>query len=701
MTEEKIQLIVGGLLHDIGKVIYRHKDGRKHSVSGYDFLKQEAHIENPAVLDAVKYHHGAQLKSAHIDADSFAYIIYIADNIASSTDRRKNDGEEFGFEMSAPLEPVFNILNKNAQKLYYHRGTLEEGTGINYPTEEKEAFDEHFYYKIRQNLLDNLLGLEWKKEYINSLLEILEANLAFVPSSTAKDELADISLYDHLKLTAAIGSCIYDYLKEKEITDFRSALFQNASEFYKENAFILFSMDVSGIQSFIYTIHSEGALRTLRARSFYLEIMMEHIVDTLLERLGLSRANLIYSGGGHCYLLLPNTEKTRDIAGEFERELNQWLLEQFDISLYVAVGSAPCSADSLKNNPAGSYGDIFRTISNAISEKKSGRYTKEQILWLNKRAEKDVTRECKVCKRLGKLNEENLCEVCAAVAGLSKNVLYSDFFAVTAEKESGALELPFEAYLIAEKEDKLRKRIREAKKPLRVYGKNKLFSGKYVSAKLWVGDYTTGETFEELAGQSDGIERIGVLRADVDNLGRAFVSGFERDDNGDLYVTLSRTAVLSRQLSMFFKYHINEILRNPRYFLNGTKEGGRRAAIVYSGGDDLFIVGAWNDVLELSVDIREAFLRYTQGTLSISAGIGVYPPGFPAHVMADEVAGLEEDSKSLPQKNAVTFLPDGETHLEGDGQKISDGTYTWDVFVEKVLGEKYQIGRASCRERVY
>ncbi len=144
MTEEKIQLIVGGLLHDIGKVIYRQKDGRKHSVSGYDFLKQEAHIENRAV----------------IDADSFAYIIYIADNIASSTDRRKNDGEEFGFEMSAPLEPVFNILNKNAQKLYYHRGTLEEGTGINYPTEEKEAFDEHFYYKIRQNLLDNLLGLE-------------------------------------------------------------------------------------------------------------------------------------------------------------------------------------------------------------------------------------------------------------------------------------------------------------------------------------------------------------------------------------------------------------------------------------------------------------------------------------------------------------------------------------------------------------
>lgn len=38
--------------------------------------------------------------------------------------------------------------------------------------------------------------------------------------------------------------------------------------------------------------------------------MMEHIIDTLLEKLELSRANLLYSGGGHCYLLLANTEDT-------------------------------------------------------------------------------------------------------------------------------------------------------------------------------------------------------------------------------------------------------------------------------------------------------------------------------------------------------------------------------------------------------
>ena len=40
--EKLVNLIIGSLLHDVGKVIYRTGDGRKHSVSGADFLKNEA-----------------------------------------------------------------------------------------------------------------------------------------------------------------------------------------------------------------------------------------------------------------------------------------------------------------------------------------------------------------------------------------------------------------------------------------------------------------------------------------------------------------------------------------------------------------------------------------------------------------------------------------------------------------------------------
>ena len=92
-------------------------------------------------------------------------------------------------------------------------------------------------------------------------------------------------------------------------------------------------MDVSGIQDFIYTITSKNALKTLRARSFYLEIMMEHMTDCLLEKLHLSRANLVYSGGGHCYILMPNTKKAKDTVESYMAEVNRWLLDKFQISL--------------------------------------------------------------------------------------------------------------------------------------------------------------------------------------------------------------------------------------------------------------------------------------------------------------------------------------------------------------------------------
>lgn len=148
-------------------------------------------------------------------------------------------------------------------------------------------------------------------------------------------------------------------------------------------SFLLCSMDISGIQKFIYTITSKNALRTLRARSFYLEIMMEHIIDLLLDKLELSRANLLYSGGGHCYLLLANTKKTVDRINEFQKELKEWLLEQFQIELYVAFGYVACTGNAFRNIPEGSYGQLFREMSKMLSEQKQHRYCAQDIIKLN------------------------------------------------------------------------------------------------------------------------------------------------------------------------------------------------------------------------------------------------------------------------------------------------------------------------------
>lgn len=691
MTEQEVKLVVGSLLHDVGKVIYRSGDGRNHSKSGYDYLKDEIHIDDPAILEPVLYHHADMLKSAQIADDSGAYITYIADNIAAASDRRKNENDNYGFEMSMPLQPVFNILNGNHGQQYYHPQMLD-GKKMNYPTEQKQAFDEVFYKQVKEQLTVTLNQIEWSEQYINSLLAVLEATMTYIPSSTSKQEVADISLYDHVKMTAAVGSCIYQYLKEQGVENFKETLFQETKEFYDQKAFLLFSIDLSGIQSFIYTIHSKNALKMLRARSFYLEIMMEHIVDTLLERLSLSRANLLYSGGGHCYILLPNTSFVKEQLEQYASEINTWLREMYDVSLYAATGYAEASANNLCNIPEESYGNLFRQVSNQISERKASRYSATEIVALNHQRKQDYTKECRVCKSLESVNTDGLCPTCEALKSASGKIMYEEFFVVVNDLEENGVPLPCGAYMVAESESNLRKRMKDRPDTLiRVYSKNQYYTGLNVATKIWVGNYTQGQTFEELAEAAKNVEairRIGVLRADVDNMGQAFTSGFS-----ETYNTLSRTATLSRQLSLFFKCYINQMLGSREYSFT-KEEGKHNATIVYSGGDDLFIVGAWNEIIEIALDIQSNFAKYTEGTLTISAGIGMYDATYPISQIAYEVGELEEESKGMPGKNAVTLLPDGEEHTEQIGEEVvslSDGTYTWDVLRTQVLGEKYKL----------
>lgn len=676
LTDRQIKLVVGSLLHDIGKVVYRSGDGRNHSASGSDFLENQAKIEDVEILNCVKYHHGKYLKNAEIAVDNLAYITYYADNVAAFTDRREAAVQEEGFDKSIPLDSVFNILNGNHGKSHYAMQILDPKEEINYPTEETVFMDEHFYKTVVDNITNNLLGIEMKEEYVNSLLSVLEANLSYIPSSTSKKELADISLFDHVKITAAVASCVEQYLKEQNETNYREILFQNAKTTYEKEMFLLYSMDISGIQKFIYSIGDKGALKGLRARSFYLEIMMEHVIDELLEKVSLSRANLIYTGGGHCYMLLPNTKEVVQILESYEKQINQWLLETFDISLYIACGYAVASANNLRNVPEESYSELYQDISKMLSEKKAHRYSADVIQYLNKK-KSDGERECSVCRRVAKVSEkEGQCPICEALEHMGRDMLHGDYFVILCEPLEYTLPLPGKRFLAVMSENNIKEAM-QRESYVRCYTKNNFYTGKLVTTKLWVGDYVAKDatTFGELAEKAKGIKKIAVLRADVDNLGTSFVYGFKRGED-EKYVTLSRTAALSRQLSLFFKGYINRILAQGTKTVF-AKNGPRNVVIVYSGGDDVFVAGAWNEVISTFMDLRKALEKFTQGTLTISGGIGVYTDSYPIHVMAQETQFLEDCSKECDGKNAITIW--NEEH-----------SYPWPEFLESVVVEKFR-----------
>lgn len=162
---------------------------------------------------------------------------------------------------------------------------------------------------------------------------------------------------------------------------------------------------------------------------------MEHILDELLDKLELSRANIIYTGGGHCYLILANTDETKQTLDEFEKAVNGWLIDNFATGLYVAGGYAECSSNDIQNKPDGSYAELFAEISKNISHKKLHRYSASDILKLNSSFSGDGKRECKCCKSPSFLvksisdngQEEYRCEFCNSLIKLSDDILNKEF----------------------------------------------------------------------------------------------------------------------------------------------------------------------------------------------------------------------------------------------------------------------------------
>ena len=616
--------------------------------------------------------------------DSVLYIIYAAEKIVSQNICvGKSSGEK------KSLRSVFNLLNDNEGNSYYRAFALSDTEEINYPDEKNCLLDDNYLNRVKSELKETLGVIDMTcptEKDVKSLLCVLENLLTYYPA-VGEDKETDISLYDKIKLTCSIAGCIYSYLKSCNIIDYKSAVYDGFESFCGEDAFLLYSMDISGVQNFIYTIHSTQALKTLRSRSFYLEILMEHIIDEILERLGLSRCNLIYSGGAHCYILFPNTETVTKTVDKIETEVNRWFIDNFGSSLYIAGGCAVCSANVLNNKPESSYSQLFVNMSREISRKKLRRYTKDDLVKLNLKDESDGTRECRVCSSVSLINDENLCSFCSSLIAISSDIMNAPYFCITRTRING-LVLPFGCYLKAccdvNDADRFGKEtienaITNDSGYVRCYSKNCMYVGSDTAVMLYVGSYHSSDQMEKLAEASEGINRIAVMRSDVDNLGHAFVSGFDRKKDGTKFLNILRTSALSRQLSIFFKKNINYILANGSYALN-TANKKRNALIVYSGGDDVFLIGAWNDVVGLSVDITDAFRRFTQGTLTISAGIGIYGDTYPICLSAKETEVLESASKSYPsnhspEKNAVTLFD-------------RSGTYSWTEFKEFVVGEK-------------
>ena len=754
MSPDSHMITLCGLLHDIGKICQRAAGEHKtHSEIGAEFIrrilyehKETETEEGKQLLASIRYHHAKDLKHSRLEDNDLAYIVYEADNISAGADRRDTISDnEIGFDLHASKESIFNIFNtgRKSNKIYYTLDMIDTKRKYSdfFPREMQNSSvsTESQYAKILSILEKNFMKVSPLDMGINEILRIMEDTTSYIPSSTNRSEVADISLYDHSRMTAAVASAMYAYYKDGNgIINYHDICFTSkVHEERSKEMFLLLAGDFSGIQKFIYHIPNKGAMRMLRGRSFYLGISMENAVDEILDALGLSRANLIYCGGGRFYIIAANTAATKGIFDDTIEKLNKQLLNQFKTDLFIAGAYVTVSADELLGKKTVRE-NMFQRVSYRLSLMKQHRYDNRVLADLfdehsdiNKMEE--GYRECAICHTLHKSEELSLylasheddtaqvCDTCNGFYALGKMLLdRRTVFAIVSEPVPGSVFLPSATgnkFLSAASPDKALNVLGEVVPSVqefkddgilvRIYDRNGSRTSSDIARRIWLADYAAQKPdgmpmeFSDLSDESGdyegghGIKRLGVLRADVDWLGAAFMAGFVDKSQKEpyKYATLSRYASLSGELAFFFQYLINGIAlkqlpagMKPFDIFHCKGDEARKVHVVYSGGDDVFIVGAWDDLLEMAVDMRRAFSAYTNGKLSFSAGIGLFSSSYPISRMAVQTGELEDAAKESSKNKDSIALWGSNTNVDSDIEYIP--AFRWNDFIEGVVGEK-------------
>ena len=315
--------------------------------------------------------------------------------------------------------------------------------------------------------------------------------------------------------------------------------------------------DLSGIQRFLYNISSKKAAVSLKGRSFYLRQLMENVCSDIkraVEANGAKAVDVIYSSGGKFYLLTDNTPQIVQAVETCAKQAKQNLWEEHNGQLGLNIshvsfnehpdGTIDCQ-DALRQKP----GYLWKIVNADFAHQKSQKF-------------KDLLTE-NYQDFFNPISVGGKPKVCAVTGIESPDCVKME----TLSEDGDGYVLP-----------SVRQQIQLGEELRRQEG---------------------FKTFEEYADSTD----LGILRMDVDGLGKRFIEGFN---------SISEYKTFSKRLVDFFEEETKNIQQESAFkpYLN----------IIYAGGDDLFVVGRWDKVIDYAERIRqETNNRFGSDGISISA----------------------------------------------------------------------------------
>jgi CRISPR-associated protein Csm1 len=680
---------------------YKGKYSHKHVLWTAKFIQNHSGIFNQLGINAKDGENSLTLLAAtHHNPGSnvLAKIIQLADHYSSAVDR---DNEEYSLQ---------DGIADNDWTAFKKRRMVSVFEGLKRPSYKDKKADEYaYFFPVKSLNLDKSffpkksdsytkvpdyseLWKQFEKDFekipttsfdvfAETLLSLLHKYTVTVPSSTM--HLPDVSLFDHAKTTAAFAVAIYDFYEEN-----------NRLPGENDKPLQLIGADISGIQKFIYDIISKNAAKNLKGRSFYLQLMIESILRYTLNKMDLYSASIVYSSGGGFYLLAPNTKDFSEKLKEIESEVSRQLFKAHKTTLFVAMSSVAVAHESLlpKKYPGKDVkeiGKVWGDLMQKLNIKKRQRYADRLVDEYEKffspieqggesKENRDsiTGEEFEEGEKKHKLNDGSIVKKnTKEQVELGKHLKNAKYWIIASVEEHAPenvfsiepLELGFISYFLKE----LPKSIPDKSVVLTMNETD--FTSMHPNAKYATGFSFYGgntypvyendeadkdgtkhykgepQSFDKLVGDDDtGFKRLGILRMDVDNLGQIFINGLSERKR-----TFSRYSTLSRNLDYYFTGYLNTIQQQKKY-----KD---LTYILYSGGDDLFILGKWNLLIDMAKEIQNDFAQWTchNENISLSGGVSLVTPKFPILKAATEAEGEEKNAKNYKngelEKNAFSL----------------------------------------------
>lgn len=678
------QIVTAALLHDIGKFMWRaniRHSPRHESLTQEDYGWNGAHsklsadfvssyINDKKIEDLVLYHHNPR-KSGN---QKYAEIIQKADHLSSAMDRSERSDE--GKVREEPLKSIFPEIkgpyeNKNTVDMYYH---LEvQGIGERSFPVRRDQIKYHTlsgpYSKLWDAFSDEFASIN-KDIPVGTLLSLLKKYTSKIPSAVYKNE-PDIPLFDHAKTTAAIAQC----LAESE---------------NPTHQFLLVQGNLSGIQDFIFNVASpdvarKGMAKRLRGRSFWLTLCMDAVTQEIKNLLGLYEPSILWNTGGNFLILVPNTKQNMDKIGIINRQVNQGMLNSLGGGLSLNIGMLECTSEDIRK-----FSDTLEKLHSKTAEAKKQKFLECQVPFLPSDEENlPIERYCPICGAVRR-SDAVTCTLCEDHIRIGTRLASAKYLLRGDSKDQ--LPISFSAFglnaayrFIDKEPDNIYETgiftINSTKFPV---------AGPHDSGYIFIGNTVPKNrghilSFGEISQLSGGTSKLGLIKADVDNLGYIFSKGIPEENDKR---SISRIHTLSDSIAFFFTGELNRICSEFAVYSHlcddcqkdkveisvteiNEESGEERSTIyyehpspcencrkkysipkfyiTYSGGDDLFIVGPWDASLELAERIYSEFRKFTceNPNITLSAGLEIVSPRFPLSRAVNLAEKQLETSKTI------------------------------------------------------